>query len=139
MRVYLVEDNKSQNIDIYNDKLRVRGAYILFFKVEKDTNIHVGRFGDIFFQKGNYLYVGSAYGSGGLRSRLKRHSQIQAKKHWHFDYIRPFIILTKLEAYTNGHECKLVEKCIKEYKAKIFYKGLGSSDCKTCESHFLML
>lgn len=139
MQVYLVEDNINQYVNICDDKLCVKGAYILSFFVEEDININVGKFGNIPFKKGNYLYIGSAYGSGGLRSRLKRHSHIQAKKHWHFDYIRPFVTLKKLEAYAYGHECEIVERCIKEYKGKAFCKGLGSSDCQKCESHFLMV
>ncbi len=137
MQVCLIDKNYKQYIDINDDQLKAKGGYVIFFSIKSDKNITVGQLGHILFKTGNYLYIGSAYGMGGFKSRLKRHRQINNKKHWHFDYIRPFIVLDKIKAYIDYNECELVDKYIKKYKANPFYKGLGSSDCTRCKSHFL--
>ena len=38
---------------------------------------------------GIYLYIGSAFGSGGLRARIAHHRKIATRPHWHIDYLRP--------------------------------------------------
>ncbi len=139
MHILLINGNQKKDVEICDDALKSRGAYIVFFSMKENKNIAVGKLGDVFFEAGNYLYMGSAYGKGGLKSRLKRHCQINAIKHWHFDYIRPFATLDKIEAYINGNECELVDKYIRNDKAQSYYKGLGSSDCTKCKSHLLSL
>ena len=39
-------------------------------------------------RKGYYVYVGSAMGSGGVAARLKHHSKISKKLHWHLEYLQ---------------------------------------------------
>jgi len=34
------------------------------------------------------MFVGSAFGPGGLRSRIKHHTQPVRSAHWHIDYLR---------------------------------------------------
>jgi Uri superfamily endonuclease len=49
----------------------------------------VGRLGHFRFAAGYYLYIGSAFGSGGLRARLAYHQQrTKPHPHWHVDYLR---------------------------------------------------
>ncbi len=44
----------------------------------KAIRIQIGKLGQFKFKKGYYAYVGSAFGPGGLNSRIKHH--IESKK-----------------------------------------------------------
>jgi Uri superfamily endonuclease len=44
-----------------------KGIYLLELKLNSDSLIKVGKLGLFTFQNGYYYYVGSAFGSGGLR------------------------------------------------------------------------
>ncbi|ALU11692.1 hypothetical protein EYM_03795 [Ignicoccus islandicus DSM 13165] len=62
----------------------VRGAYMLVLEIEREYNEKWR------LQEGLYVYIGSAWGSGGLYSRVKRHLLKTFKKpHWHIDYLAP--------------------------------------------------
>ncbi|MBE2279193.1 MAG: GIY-YIG nuclease family protein [Ignavibacteriaceae bacterium] len=111
-----------------------KGIYICIFKLDFEQDINVGKMGLHFFKKGFYLYVGSAFGGGGLKARILRHSEKSTKIHWHIDYLKSlssfvgcYIKLTDLteEHKTASHLSELFE---------IPVKGFGSSDCK-CSTH----
>ena len=55
--------------------LKAGGVYALMFRLDKSATITVGAQGTFDFAKGHYLYVGSAHGAGGLRSRVGRHTR----------------------------------------------------------------
>lgn len=65
-----------------------KGAYIVWLKPEKLTQIEVGKLGTMALQPGYYAYVGSAMGPGGVRARLQHHLRIAARPRWHIDYLR---------------------------------------------------
>ncbi len=50
--------------------------------------LRVGALGAWTFPEGTYLYVGSAWGPGGLRARVGRHLRGSAALRWHIDYLR---------------------------------------------------
>ena len=50
-----------------------KGSYILFIEINKGLQIQVGKLGKYYLPRGNYLYVGSALGPGGLKARIRRH------------------------------------------------------------------
>lgn len=68
----------------------VKGTYLLILRLDQDlADLQVGRLGCFTFAAGYYLYVGSAFGSGGLLARLAYHRQrVKAHPHWHVDYLR---------------------------------------------------
>lgn len=115
----------------------ISGTYILILEAQKREEIKIGNFAKITVEKGFYLYVGSAFGRGGLQSRIKRQLQPPRKKHWHIDYLRTAIDLR--EAWFSydqqRRECEwaVALSTLKEFSQPI--KGFGSSDCKTCFSH----
>jgi Uri superfamily endonuclease len=78
----------------------VKGSYILVFELARPlTDVAIGRLGRFDFAPGFYLYIGSAFGSGGLPARLAYHQRrYKAHPHWHIDYLRPFLSLC--EAWT---------------------------------------
>jgi Uri superfamily endonuclease len=64
-----------------------RGSYVLRMELTAAAEVTVGRFGCFSLAAGSYYYLGSAFGSGGLRARLGRHLQPKTTQHWHIDYL----------------------------------------------------
>jgi Uri superfamily endonuclease len=64
-----------------------KGTYILIASVAQGQRLVIGRLGEFEIVPGFYAYVGSAFGSGGLRARLGHHLGSRAKPHWHIDYL----------------------------------------------------
>lgn len=135
MRIYL----QNQPVLLTHEQLKQKGAYAIGFRLKHNRNIQVGSLGRLAFRAGDYFYFGNAYGGGGLASRLKRHIIRDKKKHWHFDYIRPYVALTDIYAYIGGNECSLVEEYRQKLNAIFIHKKLGSMDCTTCPSHFIYI
>jgi Uri superfamily endonuclease len=75
-----------------------KGSYLLLFRLEEDqSHITIGKLGTFDFVAGCYLYVGSAFGSGGLAARLRHHQKRhKPRPHWHIDYLRPHLQLTEI-------------------------------------------
>lgn len=125
--------NKENILDIQP----ISGTYILILESKKTEELKIGNFGKMKVEKGFYIYVGSAFGSGGLQSRIKRQLQPPRKKHWHIDYLREATDLK--EAWFSydqqRRECEwaVALSTLKEYSQPV--KGFGSSDCNTCSSH----
>jgi Uri superfamily endonuclease len=71
------------------------GSYILVLEVERPVHrLQVGKFGCFDVAAGFYLYVGSAFGSGGLPARLAHHARREKPRmHWHVDYLRREAVL----------------------------------------------
>lgn len=116
---------------------RVKGAYILIIKIKKNSRIKIGALGKLFFEKGNYVYVGSAL--NGIEKRVERHKKKKKKAFWHIDYLllHPESELKKVlvKEAIKKEECKIAEKIALN---GIPVKGFGCSDCK-CNSHLFKL
>src|SRR5574340_585245 len=63
------------------------GTYILIFRCRCADCITIRRLGDLQFQPGFYVYVGSAFCPGGLRARIARHERVLEHPRWHMDYL----------------------------------------------------
>jgi Uri superfamily endonuclease len=100
-------------------------------------DITVGKLGSFSFQKGIYVYVGSA--KRNLQSRIERHKKTEKKLRWHFDYLRPFVEIVEINTYSGEEgECELFHRLMKEANGSIPVRGFGSSDCK-CSSHLFYI
>jgi len=112
------------------------GTYALILNSSNHANILVGKIGEIKLQPGFYMYIGSAFGSGGLRARIKHHKRITQKQHWHIDYLRSFINLKNVWfTYDSQHREHQWAQLLKESPAGFVpLRGFGASDCN-CESH----
>lgn len=89
--------------------LSARGVYVLHLWLEQPVfQITVGKLGQFDLAPGHYYYVGSAFGPGGLAARLRRHSAVAKRLHWHIDYLRPQLTLRTIwVALTNERlECR---------------------------------
>ncbi len=69
------------------------GTYSLLLYLPRTRLIRVGKLGEFGFANGHYCYVGSAFGPGGLRARLRHHARPAARPHWHIDYLRRYMTL----------------------------------------------
>ena len=114
------------------------GTYILILKLADDTQLRVGRLGNIHFRAGVYLYTGSAFNSGGLDARLRRHLAVNKKSHWHIDYLRE---KCSVEEIIISHAKKRLECIWADKLARLTdysIPGFGCSDCK-CKSHLFYI
>lgn len=66
------------------------GSYTLLIELPEAQTIQIGHLGAIAFPAGDYVYLGSARGTGGLRARLGRHLRGPERLHWHIDDLRAF-------------------------------------------------
>jgi Uri superfamily endonuclease len=115
------------------------GTYVLLLECAVKAELSIGKLGSMKTGPGYYLYVGSAFGPGGVRARIKHHRKTALLPHWHIDYLRPVAGL--VEAW-----CVYGRRCEHEW-AQILLQSenietplpcFGSSDC-ACETHLFQL
>ena len=111
-----------------------KGTYTLLLWLAIPRCIRVGRLGVFEFPKGYYTYTGSA--KRGLKARLHRHLHGAETKHWHIDYLRPYVRVLGWQCYAQNTlpECRL-NGLLAEW-GKVIVARFGSSDCR-CPSHLL--
>ncbi len=108
-----------------------KGTYILIMKAETTAQIVIGKLGVLNVQSGYYAYVGSAFGSGGLKARLGHHMKITSRPHWHIDYLRKELDLIKIYFDDSGErlEYRWAKSLEEMPEANIPLIGFGASDC----------
>jgi Uri superfamily endonuclease len=122
--------------------LNQAGSYALWLVVSAPVDLPIGRLGAFHFPSGNYVYVGSAQGPGGLRARLRHHSRISTRPHWHLDWLRPqsvlagiWVAVAKCEAGINL-ECAWGHSLSRLPDTLVPAAGFGSADClQNCPAH----
>lgn len=112
----------------------MKGVYILFLRVLKDTKVKVGSLGLVSFSAGVYAYVGSAQNN--VEARVMRHFRKHKTLRWHIDYllsseeVKPqYAIVFPLP---RKYECVIAEFLQGTRSQKI--SRFGASDCR-CKSH----
>jgi len=88
----------------------MKGSYILIVEIKNDSIILIGKKGEKRFNKGYYIYVGSAL--NGLDQRIQRHLRKQKKIHWHIDYLLRHTVVIDVfykESKVRG-ECNIAKK-----------------------------
>jgi Uri superfamily endonuclease len=114
-----------------------KGVCVLIITVSKDASVNIGALGKMLFEKGLYVYVGSAQNN--LEKRTERHFGKSKRKFWHCDYLlgnddvkvwKVFYRMAK-----KPEECWIAKELSKK---GVPTKGLGSSDCNR-ESHLIEL
>lgn len=111
------------------------GTYALILHDRSNASVQVGRWGLLNIQPGFYLYIGSAFGPGGVRARVSRHCRKSKAKRWHVDYLREHADLIEV---WYSHCTRHLEH---EWAAAFLgmdgvapVEGFGCSDCE-CRSH----
>ncbi len=109
-----------------------RGSYLLLLTLDRDASIDIGSLGRIRFQRGYYVYVGSAMKN--LSARIARHVRRRKQLHWHIDYLRQaasHVVALPIRS-SMREECRVAQAF-----AEILAPGpagFGSSDCD-CPVH----
>ena len=111
------------------------GTYAIILRSHTNKAIRVGQWGLLRMKKGFYIYVGSAFGPGGLRARVLRHCLAIKPIHWHIDYLRssacPIEVVYSHDAAKLEHQWA---RTLIDMKFFSTINGFGSSDCM-CDSH----
>ena len=102
------------------------GTYVLVVRCHAALTVEVGQLCRMPLVRGWYLYVGSAFGPGGLAAR----------RHWHIDYLLPLLPIREIWHSSGRRD---LEHCwartiLEQSEAKVPVEGFGASDCK-CRSH----
>lgn len=115
-----------------------KGSYVLILKAPKEGKVTIGKFGELNFSGHWMVYVGSALGPGGLKSRLNRHLRKDKKLHWHVDYLLERVEVQ--EVWYSLAERKLEEEWAAYFRnqpnAVMPLKGFGAADCR-CPGHLV--
>ncbi len=116
------------------------GTYALILRAQERHAILVGKLGWMEVLPGRYVYLGSAFGPGGLRARVGRHLRGAGVQHWHIDYLRRVTTVEEVW-YTldpKPQECEWAKVFMHSCAAGIPLPGFGSSDCH-CPAHLFYL
>ena len=107
-------------------------------RVQDRQQLQIGRLGGMQLSKGWYIYVGSAFGPGGLAVRVSRHLQRHKTRHWHIDHL---IWATTVREVWYSQRQRDLEHCwvqatLDQPAAQNLLRGFGASDCQ-CLSHLV--
>lgn len=111
------------------------GAYALKILLSKPAALPPRFAGSL--PAGTYLYLGSAYGPGGIQARCRRHLASQKSVRWNVDWLTSQAVRIEVLAFPEGSECALVAAA-QAAGAEVPIPGFGSSDCQVCRSHLLL-
>jgi Uri superfamily endonuclease len=107
-----------------------KGTYVLIASVSNMRHLEIGSLGRIDIIPGFYAYVGSAFGSGGLRARIGHHLESTAEPHWHIDYLLQ--VATPIEVWYTTANRKLEHHWAELLEGSPGYRSpiprFGSSD-----------
>ncbi|MFN8443960.1 MAG: GIY-YIG nuclease family protein [Caldilineaceae bacterium] len=114
------------------------GTYALILRAATTQTVRIGRLGDLVLQPGYYIYVGSAFGPGGLAARVGRHLRKEKRLRWHIDYLRAACEVEEVWWTCDSvrRECEWANKLRELPGTVVPMVGFGSSDCG-CETHLV--
>jgi Uri superfamily endonuclease len=121
----------------------MKGIYCLVLHLPNDIDAEVGALGTISLEKGWWVYVGSARGTGStsLEHRLRRHFSRKKRIHWHIDYLlesSPSIDCAIYASSEEPLECELAQTLVQTKDYEWGHRRFGASDCtNSCGSHLL--
>ena len=104
--------------------------------------LEIGRLGIYALPAAIYIYAGSALGPGGIYARVERHLRRNKPKHWHIDFLRPYVdVISVYYSTTPQHlECIWTQALSKLAGAFIPVARFGASDCISgCPAHLIAL
>jgi len=117
---------------------RSAGSYAIVMRAQDQQQLQIGRLGGMQLSKGWYVYVGSAFGPGGVAARVSRHLQRHKTRHWHIDHL---IWATTVREVWYSQRQRDLEHCwaqaaLDQPAARNLLRGFGASDCQ-CLSHLV--
>ena len=109
------------------------GTYALILHASQALPpITIGKLGKLPITPGYYVYIGSAFGSGGVRARVAHHCRTSHKPRWHIDYLRAQLELIEIW-YTHDPRPREAEwVTYLQAMAGVFQpmRGFGASDSR---------
>jgi len=114
------------------------GTYALILEAKQGFELTAGKLGRLKGGPGYYVYVGSAFGPGGVKARLKHHRRRTLRPHWHIDYLRRHLPFNEVW-YTydlRRRECEWAGLLAQMPGAMTPFPGFGASDCN-CIAHLV--
>lgn len=113
-----------------------QGTYALILHCNEPTSVLVGSLGMLHAVPGWYIYMGSAFGPGGVRGRLSHHLDIDRPAHWHVDFLKPVteIHSTWLTTDPRRLEHAWAAACLSMPGIVVPWVRFGASDCH-CQAH----
>jgi Uri superfamily endonuclease len=112
-----------------------KGTYLLILHMKTSVSgLQIGKLGQFDFDAGYYLYVGSAFGPGGLRARTAHHQQrTRPRPHWHIDYLRPHTHLREIWAIACPQRLEPIwsTALMSVSGVQVPVQGFGASDTAT--------
>jgi len=114
------------------------GTYALLLRLDAPASLTVGRLGSFTFPSGDYVYVGSARGPGGLQARVRRHARADKRHRWHIDYLLAHARLLAVHAIPGAQrrECAWAMTLLRLPGATVVAPRFGASDCR-CSAHLV--
>jgi Uri superfamily endonuclease len=118
--------------------LDLPGTYALVFACPEPITLVVGALGPIRLDSGHLLYLGSAFGPGGLAGRLRHHLRPIVRPRWHVDYLHEGASLLGAWCAAGPRELEHVwARALADRRGfRVAHPHFGSSDCD-CETHLL--
>ena len=117
------------------DNISVYGTYVLLLECNDSYELSIGKLGKMLTEPGCYLYVGSAFGPGGIKARVRHHQRLAPRPHWHIDYLHTVAGLVDtwcVHGLRREHDW--AQSLMQNEAAAVSLKGFGSSDCH-CVAH----
>ncbi|MEN3186505.1 MAG: DUF123 domain-containing protein, partial [Atribacterota bacterium] len=102
-------------------------CYFLFIRLDRDSEIQVGKKGLYRFRCGFYVYVGRARVR--VAVRLRRHLRHKKRKHWHIDFLLEEAKVEGIALFESNEECSLAAFLLQPPRTQHGITGFGSSDC----------
>ncbi|MBK9123694.1 MAG: GIY-YIG nuclease family protein [Chloroflexi bacterium] len=113
------------------------GTYVLILCADTGTTLQIGRLGTFDVAAGWYAYVGSAFGSGGLRGRIRHHLAPVRRPHWHIDWFRTAAVVREVwYAQDAASEHGWASDLLGLPESFVPIPRFGASDC-ACVSHLI--
>ncbi len=110
----------------------MKGVYLVFFRLNEEKFVEVGALGEIKFEPGIYVYIGSAMKS--LESRVQRHvSGSKENSHWHIDYFSAVAEPLGFAAFAVSSKWECIFSQVADDNW-VSIDGFGASDCN-CDAH----
>jgi Uri superfamily endonuclease len=123
-----------------------KGTYVLLLSLRQETFFpRIGPFGAVTLPRGYFLYVGSAFGSGGVKGRVGHHALVHKERlHWHLDYARHKMDIEEVWCTYDlvKRECAWARLIHEHLGGDVVVTGFGSADCcklrrdLRCPAHF---
>ncbi|TFH10622.1 MAG: GIY-YIG nuclease family protein [Candidatus Thorarchaeota archaeon] len=119
----------------------MKGVYTLIIDLDEDLSFRLRSLGNLTFEKGTWLYVGSAMGKGStsLENRIRRHFRSEKTTHWHIDHLLKTGLKIRAAIWSESSvhiECDIAKSIGQINGNEPGPKGFGASDCKQkCWTH----